>query len=774
MRDVQIYIEGKRLELFNDEKIEINSSVQNIQDIAKVFTDFSQSFTVPASTINNQIFQHFYQSDVNATIDHQIRRDAKIEIDLTNFRTGKIQIEKSNLKNGSVESYTLTFYGDIVTLFDLIGDEKMNTLDLSAYSHLYTGSEVQSRVTSTADLDVRYPLVSSLRQWQNSGGGVNDITQTAHAIAYTELFPAIKISRLFQAIETKYDIDFQGLFLTDKRFTECFMHLKNKETFKFRTAFQRVDFATTSPTPNSYFDLVEDSLHVEYIDPTIALMDEDTEYHSISVSIPYVSNSAITYYIDVYENGVYQTTVTKNGTGNEIILDYNNEPGLDKKITLNVSSDFPLTIRINLIYQQTYYTNDSYGNPSVTQQRLFFGYGINQSLIGTVDLSAVMPDMKIADFITGILKKFNLTCYGLTPYTFQVEPLEDWYKKGRILNITPYTDIDSVDIERIKVYKEISFAHEVSQSVTNVEFYDTFGRQYGDLQQSYNYESSEYQVKVPFENLLFNKFTGTNLQVGYYLDKSLVPYIPKPSLMYIEEAKTCSFKFDNGSTVPTLTSYRPFGQDLTYNNFKWSLNFGADISTLYNVVNPNSIYSVYYSGYLNNLYARKNRMYTYKTKLPISILTSLKLNDRLIIRDKRYIINEMKSELTSGDVTFVLILDFRAMNAITTSPVPKPSGTITVPILIGNQVTKITIDVGTTGVTADKYIVTTDDKVLFTYPENTSDFFLIATEDSDVITTEELIALRSEQGGGKVYPITLTTEYENGDLDYSTLYIIQE
>jgi hypothetical protein len=134
----------------------------------------------------------------------------------------------------------------------------------------------------------------------------------------------------------------------------------------------------------------------------------------------------------------------------------------------------------------------------------------------------------------------------------------------------------------------------------------------------------------------------------------------------------------------------------------------------------------------------------------------------------------MKSELTSGDVTFVLILDFRAMNAITTSPVPKPSGTITVPILVGNQVTKITIDVGTTGVTADKYIVTTDDKVLFTYPENTSDFFLIATEDSDVITTEELISLRSEQGGGKVYPITLTTEYENGDLDNSTLYIIQE
>jgi len=751
MRDVQIYIEGKRLELFNDEKIEINSSVQNIQDIAKVFTDFSQSFTVPASTINNQIFQHFYQSDVNATIDHQIRREAKIEIDLTTFRTGKIQIEKSNLKNGSVESYTLTFYGDIVTLSDLIGDEKMNTLDLSAYSHLYTGSEVQSRITDNGNLDVRYPLVSSLRVWENSGGGVNDITQTAHAIAYTELFPAIKISRLFQAIETKYGIDFQGLFLTDKRFTECFMHLKNKAEFKFRTAFQRVDLVSTYPS-NNYFDLIEDSLHIEY---------DQSIIHRAYASVAYVSDPTINYYIDVYENGIYLTTITSMGVGTHLIAEYLDSPGLDKKITLNVSSDFPMTIRVNMQYD------------NVPQQQAF-ATGTNQSLIGTVDLSATMPDMKIADFITGILKKFNLTCYGLSPYIFQIEPLEDWYKKGRILNITPYTDIDSVDIERIKIFKEIGFAHEVSQSFMNTEFYDKFGRYYGDLQQSYNYEAGEYQVKVPFENLLFQKFTGTNLQVGYYLDKTYAPYIPKPTLMYLEELKTCSFKFDNGSTVPTITTYRPFGQDLTYNSFKWSLNFGADISTLYNVVNPNSLYSIYYSGYLNNLYARKNRMYTYKTKLPISILTSLRLNDRLIIRDKRYIINEMKSELTSGEVTFVLILDFRPMNAIITSPFPKPSGTYKIPILPTNKSTSVTIDVGTTGVTANKYVVYTEEEIEFTLPENREGFFLIATEASEVITTEELISLRSEQGGGKVYDITLTTLFEDGTEEISHLYIIQE
>jgi hypothetical protein len=134
----------------------------------------------------------------------------------------------------------------------------------------------------------------------------------------------------------------------------------------------------------------------------------------------------------------------------------------------------------------------------------------------------------------------------------------------------------------------------------------------------------------------------------------------------------------------------------------------------------------------------------------------------------------MKSELTSGEVTFVLILDFRAMNAIITSPFPKPSGTYKIPILPTNKSTSVTIDVGTTGVTANKYVVYTEEEIEFTLPENREGFFLIATEASEVITTEELISLRSEQGGGKVYDITLTTLFEDGTEEISHLYIIQE
>ena len=67
MRKVQLYINEQLVDLFDDEKIEITSSIQNIQDISKVYTDFSQSFTVPCSDNNNAIFDFFYNNDVDGT-----------------------------------------------------------------------------------------------------------------------------------------------------------------------------------------------------------------------------------------------------------------------------------------------------------------------------------------------------------------------------------------------------------------------------------------------------------------------------------------------------------------------------------------------------------------------------------------------------------------------------------------------------------------------------------------------------------------------------------
>ena len=243
MRTVQVYIEGQRLDLFDDEQINVTSTQQNVQDISKVFTDFSQSFSVPASVKNNEIFHHFYENDigdfndVNTLFDFNIRRNANIEIDYTPFRTGKISLEKAEVKNNQAYSYQITFYGNLVSLKDSFGNDNLIDLTyLNFLKHDFTPTEVKNRIIDGAtDYKVRYPLIFD-RNVTYDDGGSNDLNSTGGAVRYNELFPAIQLKQMLAAITSKYGVAFQGTFLGSKTFTNAFLLCQNSQTFSFKTA----------------------------------------------------------------------------------------------------------------------------------------------------------------------------------------------------------------------------------------------------------------------------------------------------------------------------------------------------------------------------------------------------------------------------------------------------------------------------------------------------------------------------------------------------------
>ena len=60
MLNLQLYIEGTEVELFKDESVSLTQTLQNVKDISKIFTDFTKTFSVPASKTNNILFKHFY------------------------------------------------------------------------------------------------------------------------------------------------------------------------------------------------------------------------------------------------------------------------------------------------------------------------------------------------------------------------------------------------------------------------------------------------------------------------------------------------------------------------------------------------------------------------------------------------------------------------------------------------------------------------------------------------------------------------------------------
>jgi len=777
-RTVQVYIEGERIELFDDEKINVSSTIQNVQDISKVFTDFSQSFTVPASPVNNKIFQHFYANEVDGTLNPNVRRDAFLEIDHTFFRRGKIQIEKADIKDSATDSYAITFYGDVRTLKDRFGEDKLSMLDYSAYTHPYSGAEILERVSSIVnDYDVRYPLISSKRVWQYNEPTtpLDNIDTLTGRIFYTELFPALRISKIFEVFEATYGITFLGNFLNDPRFTNLFLYLKNSEVFSFLSSPVRVNITSESKT--GYWD------DIFYPSTDIALYTfqntiDGSGTHKLYVNILSASTSA-TYYIDVYINGALTQTITGTGVADYYVGGIVNSSGINYEVYYEIKSTAAITLGLQLRDEFWYTFEDNYG-AQYQGYDYQVGYCDDVVLLGDINLSTNMPDMKVADFFSGILKQFNLTCYPSDANTFYIEPLEDWYAKGGVYDISKYVITDTIEIKRVPLYKKIEFSYDKSESFMNNTFKSFFNRAYADLSANFTYDGGDMQIKAPFEEPLFNKFTGTEIQVGYNLkdSPSFEPYVPKATVLYfngMENIIANDFKFDDGAIMYNVENYGLFGQDLDYNGIKYSLCWGQEVSSFYQVTSNNSLYQTYYSTYLSNLYDVKNRLTTVKTLLPLRILTELKLNDRLIIRDKRYIINEMKSDLTSGEVTFTLLNDFRSMKRkkLIKPNITKPK--VYVPIGMINKSVQADIDITGTGViSAIPSSFTEDTIVEIELPAYTTDVYNVVSEEEDIIQSEDGIdSVINEEGEYKVFDIPLTFTFGNGDTETEIITIIQ-
>ena len=337
--EIYIYVDGvaNRIELFGDEKISVVSSIQNFSDLGKLFTDYSNSFTIPASKHNNAILRHWYESavgetnlenpqDVDGAFDHRIKYFGFIEIDTIPFRDGKFTMDKANKKNGFIESYTINFVGNLVQLKDKFKADKLNTLanenNVSYYNQLnfgYTLTNVFSRCTSSPTLDVAFPLSGSTRRFEfNTGDIVNDIALLSGGINYQELFPAIRVTKILEYIQSAYGLEFTGEFLNSQTFTELFLYCKNAEEMQVRTELLQLNFTSQSgiPATGVEFNLTTNTLNVQYRQIYMqwfsSYITDFPDTNIFSIGINTVSTN---YNVHVYNNGLPFTSFL-NQSGN--------------------------------------------------------------------------------------------------------------------------------------------------------------------------------------------------------------------------------------------------------------------------------------------------------------------------------------------------------------------------------------------------------------------------------------------------------------------------
>ena len=143
MRRLQLYIDEQRVDLFKDESVQLTQTIKNVKDLAKVFTEFTKTFSVPASSVNNKIFQHYYNFDISGGFDARIKVDAKLELNDLPFKIGKISLQGVDLKNNLPHTYRINFFGNTVNLKDIFADEELSALTFtSSFNQDYSYSNV--------------------------------------------------------------------------------------------------------------------------------------------------------------------------------------------------------------------------------------------------------------------------------------------------------------------------------------------------------------------------------------------------------------------------------------------------------------------------------------------------------------------------------------------------------------------------------------------------------------------------------------------------------
>ena len=663
-----VYIQGQRLDLFEDESINVTQSAQDVNDISKVFGDYSQTFNVPASDRNNNIFKYFYNADIDNGFDARLRVEGSISVNTLDFKKGKIRLDGAELKQNEPTSYKITFFGNIVNIKDLIGSDKLkDLLWLDNFNSDYNGNQVKEGLVNGLDFTIDgttyeeavvYPLISYKRQYlYNSNASDTTSTDTLVNIAYDAgrddgvdsryLKPSIKLFLIVKAIEEQYGFNFNSSFFNTALFKSIYMNLNN-DVESLSAGLKVYEDISGSYSPSSGTALT---------------------YRYVTTVTPKAGFENTPYKINLYFNGT-QVVGTNFISGTETrfqgSLEYTEDYTAKAEVVTGADFEFDATTRLEvrilggsiiILDTVTVYTN-SYTNQIIDLQAL---------------IRSLAPDIKVYDFLTSLFKTFNLTAVA-NGDDINIEDLQSWYSSGEIYDITKFVDLEQETVGRGKIYREINFKFKESEQILADQFRLSNDLIYGNLefkltnasgQELDSVDGDVLNIESIFENPIherlfdLNDNSQTNIQYCPYFDREIKPIANAPFLHYADRtivtANTIGF-LNDGVYEEIFSVFMPsHSYVLDQNSF--NLNFNAEINEYTYGVMPDTLYKRYYDDYITDIFSIKRRNYKYKAILPDYLLSNLKLNDRLIIKDRRYIINKISSNLVEREDTLELIND---------------------------------------------------------------------------------------------------------------------
>lgn len=646
----RIYTDYVKMDLFKDESVSISDSIQDVRDISKIFTTFSQQFNLAASATNNKFFKQYQDTDVLNSFDARYKADAIIKLNGVDFRKGKIRLNTVDLKNNKAYSYKVVFFGDIVELKDLMKDDDLSSLDsLDSLNFTYDDATVLAKFQSQFDLDVAFPLVTHSKYFNIHTNG--KYQSGSDSLVYTDLKPALRTRKIIDAIELKYNITFSNDFFNSFDFRKMYM-LLHRASGAVSNALTTGGLLTVT---NSLNDLTVTTFGNIDVRP---LSSSGFRYRFV-YNITLIAATPVTVRItspngQVYAEETFSTAATHT-------IEFNITNNIPNNVFFTVESENTLTIGSQTL------SLTRIPMPSGASQAATYSFPSN-SISDTFVVSRQVPQMKVIDFMTSLFKMFNLTAYKENGIIV-VRSLQDYYNAGKTYNITEYVDVDKSSIGKLMQFKEVDFKFKSKEYFLAKASDEIQDDDFGNLTSgNEEFDGKAYKIEVDFEKMMYERLNDTNdaltnVTQGSLLDSNLEPTIGVPLLLYCRNTNADEAIFWNGTTE--ITNYkRPSNSNVGFSSSGNTLNFGGEMDENSLAFNPNSLFQKNYINYITSIFDKQARKTKVTAYLPLRILLKYNLNDTFIIANKSYRINTIKTNLLTNKTDLELFNVFTNSNEI--------------------------------------------------------------------------------------------------------------
>tara|TARA_R110002167_G_scaffold62505_2_gene176584 strand:- start:1843 stop:3888 length:2046 start_codon:yes stop_codon:yes gene_type:complete len=678
MQELQLYISGTRVDLFKDESVSMTQTIQNVKDISKIFTEFTQSFTVPASKINNILFKHYYNFDISGGFDARDKVSAEIQLNFIPFKKGFIRLEGVEMQKNKPYAYKITFFGETVNLKDLVGEDDLSDIfgEVTTYDRDYDYGDVRLLLISTPTALIT-PLITHTRQlYYNSGANVAegnlawDDASSANGVYWSDLKYALRLYEIIQEIQTYYSITFSTDFFTTTNldFYNLYLWLHRKKgdvepAQQVSLQWQPIGSynkggSNNGPTTTAGYGI---TLPVEAVSwPNILLTNDLT-------LIP--NTSAVEYSVRVLRGSVIIYTAT--GLTGQLDLT-KTQLGDFTLGTYSVQIASTGTINFSSGNVQWEFTGSEFEVPSPWADTYTNAGNTDASETFRFITSEQIPKIKVLDFLTGLFKMFNLTAYVDEAGTIVIKTLDSYYTDST----TVWTIDEHVDIKKSKVnvalpFKEIQFYYKGLKTFLSNQYTQLFNKGWGTEEYfgdaNFDGPAKVYKVQLPFEHLQYERLvnaTGsalTTIQWGWFVNDNKESYFGSPLIFYniFQSNVSTSISVKNTATSNAETSYYNIPSNsraLTSASSTSNINFFNETNEYTEADNfSGTLFSNYYEEYISNVFNINRRLTKVTAYLPLKMIYNLKLNDKISLNNKTYKINSVKTNLTTGKSDFELL-----------------------------------------------------------------------------------------------------------------------